>query len=96
MHAHRSTAPKLVAAVAAVGLIPFGIAAFGALPAADTAQTADTVQPAALGMPPYAPNWVAIETGNMPRSWLPSWIVCTPPPGIAKRIALAPPSAFAS
>lgn len=61
MHAHRSTTAKVLAAIAAVGLIPFGLAVVGTLPSADTpstVQAADTV-----GTGAYVPAWVAITTG---------------------------------
>ena len=62
MHAHRSTTAKTVATIAAVGLIPFGLAVVNILPTAgppSTTQAADTV-----GTPAYAPAWVAIQTGT--------------------------------
>ncbi|HET6966853.1 MAG TPA: hypothetical protein VFI44_01190 [Ornithinibacter sp.] len=60
MRAHRSTTARVLALVAAVGLVPFGLAVVSSLPAADAPTT---VQPAALSTPAYVPNWVAIETG---------------------------------
>jgi len=61
MHAHRTTA-KAVAAIAAVGLIPFALAFVGTLPAADTATT---VVPAASG-PGQPVGWIAIDTDSTP------------------------------
>ena len=61
MHAHSSRTARTVAVVAAVGLIPFGLAVVSTLPSADppsTVQAADTV-----GTGSYAPAWVAIQTG---------------------------------
>ena len=60
MHAHRSPTTKVLAAIAVVGVVPFGLALIGSLPA-DTPATvpaADTVQTGG-----YAPAWVAIRTG---------------------------------
>jgi hypothetical protein len=62
MHAHRSTTAKTVATIAAVGLIPFGLAVVSILPTADppsTVRAADTV-----GTPGYVPAWLAIQTGT--------------------------------
>ena len=64
MHVHRSTAPKAIAAIAAVGLLPFAIAFVGTFPAA--APPPATVQ-AASGIgtgSSYVPAWVAIKTGS--------------------------------
>lgn len=61
MDAHRSTTAKVLAAIAAVGLIPFGLAVVGSLPASDAPRA---VEPAALSTPAYAAHWIAIETGT--------------------------------
>lgn len=61
MPAHRFTTAKVVAAIAAVGLIPFGLSVVGTQLAAEappTIQAADTV-----GTGAYIPAWVAIQTG---------------------------------
>jgi hypothetical protein len=64
MHVHRSTAPKAIAAIAAVGLLPFAIAFVGTLPAA-APPSPTTVQAASgIGTGPYVPAWVAIKTGT--------------------------------
>ena len=64
MHVHRSTAPKAIAAIAAVGLIPFGIAFVATLPAA-APPPSTTVQAASdIGTGSYVPAWVAIKTGS--------------------------------
>jgi hypothetical protein len=60
MDAHRSTTAKVLAAIGAVGLIPFGLAVVGSLPT----EPSPTVQAAGLGTPAYAPNWIAIRTGT--------------------------------
>lgn len=61
MKAQRSTTARVLAAVAVVGLIPFGLAVVGTLPPAgtpSTVQAADTV-----GTGAYVRAWVAITTG---------------------------------
>jgi hypothetical protein len=64
MHVHRSTAPKAIAAIAAVGLIPFGIAFVATLPAA-APPPSTTVQAASdIGTGSYVPAWVALKTGT--------------------------------
>lgn len=78
MHEHRSSTAKAVAAIAAVGLIPFALNFGGTLPAADTPTT---VQPASISTPPYVANWIAIETGSTSRVTLngPTGVVGTQP-----------------
>ena len=65
MHAHSSRTARTVAIVAAVGLIPFGLAVVSTLPSADppsTIQAADTI-----GTAGYVPAWVALRTGTASR-----------------------------
>jgi hypothetical protein len=64
MHVHRSTAPKAIAAIAAVGLLPFGIAVVGALPAAAPPPSTTVQAASGLGTGSYVPAWVAIKTGG--------------------------------
>lgn len=61
MQAQRSTTARVLAVIAAVALVPFGLAVVTAIPPADTPSTvgaADTV-----GTGAYVPAWVAITTG---------------------------------
>ena len=65
MHAHRSTTAKTVAAIAAVGLIPFGLAVVSNLPADEPPSTIQAAT--GISTPAYVPNWVAIQTGATSR-----------------------------
>src|SRR5687767_9764447 len=60
MDAHRSTTAKVLAAIATVGLIPFGLAVLGS----GQVDPPPSVEAAAeVSTPAYAPNWIAITTG---------------------------------
>lgn len=61
MDAHRSTTAKVLAAIGAVGLIPFGLAVVGS----GHVDPPPRVEAAAdVSTPAYAPNWIAIQTGS--------------------------------